>query len=455
MGPLLPVILIVAAVSALEGCSSTVHGEGYPDGGPDGDSDIGGDADGSVDGSDKPLDDGGAVDGDGILMFPDGGPDSMIDPDATLPDGGPDSGTDAMVMPGEGPGPEILRPDLGGIPLAPTRAFVRWASDPEAFTYQLCFTSDDTDDTFNDQDKCPNDSGSIDKTDAVINLEKDKTYRVKARFFRNDGSFSLFGATYTFTTDDSVTAWYKFDEDIGIGDTVTDSSGNNNHGVLVTNDASNTKSGSDILGRALICDGANDHVDLTAHVGEFAFDKSGEFSVAMRFMIANGEDGASNPSLFSMFSDAVWEPGLNQSIVTAGSDILWRSELRDDRWFENNAQRNSTPLNTQTFYHAVFNFFQWEFPAGVFIPRGQQYKDGTTISHTRFVPDGETLVGGDFDVAAICALIYTGSPTNHFNGTIDEVIIYKGRALEEEVVVNDDCAIESLLDNALLAVCTN
>jgi len=433
---------VATAVSALEGCSVTSQGEPLPDGG-DVDADMGeggvGGPDGMMDDPDAMID--GGVDGmiDDLDAMVDGGPDGMVDD----PDGGPDS---SIVMVGTGTGPEILRPDLMGVPLAPTRAFLRWTSDAEAFTYQICYTTGASSE-INGEDECPNKSSTT-KTDAVIdNLDNDATYRWKVRFFRDDGTFSLFSAVSTFTTDDSLTAWWKFDGDLGLGDTVvTDSSGNGLDGVLVTNDANNTESGPDTLGRAMILDGLNDYTDLTAVVGDIAFDGDGKHSLEMRFRV---DATAPDQTLFFMSDTTGLAPMLRHSIIPFSSDYLWQTRMDDNRWITPTGDANIAPIVEGEFIHGVFIYYEITTQGW-----GRQFLDGIPDGPSILRPPSGTLLGGDFDVAAIGATTYTGSPSNLFNGAIDEVAVYD-RALDEAVIVNNYCAFESLLDNTLPSVCTD
>lgn len=172
--------------------------------------------------------------------------------------------------------PGLLLP-ADGVTFAPTRAFLSWdaSTDPDGddanITYNVYFGEDALPGT-------PQVTG-LTETHFVISpetepmtgitLQANRTYVWAVEAVDEDGD-STTSAERILNTDDSVLAWWRFDEDPNgpdcaggdPGESVCDSSGNNHHGILNGNPVWIMPGMPDLLGGALEFDGNGDFVSV-------------------------------------------------------------------------------------------------------------------------------------------------------------------------------------------------
>lgn len=130
-------------------------------------------------------------------------------------------------------GPSILRPSAQQV-LPPRLAYLLWLNGeiPSGRTvtgYEICSTSGDAS-TIEGEMQCPDSAVVSNFYSSLGPLSRNATFHWKVRARFDDGSNSLYSALRTFTTDDSLIAWWRMDE--GMGSLVADSGANINDGTL-------------------------------------------------------------------------------------------------------------------------------------------------------------------------------------------------------------------------------
>lgn len=184
---------------------------------------------------------------------------------------------DVPPPPGEPPTqPQLQSPD-NALEMPPVRAYLSWSEsvDPEggSVSYNLYIGEDEIPEN-------PQVTGISDlsyvigpetesETGLSLNANTNYLWQIEAV---DQGGMNSLSSVRTFSTDDSVVAWWRFDSNpnraraCSGGDpteTVCDSSGNNHHGVAMGNPIWIAPGMPDILGGALEFDGVDDYVSVT------------------------------------------------------------------------------------------------------------------------------------------------------------------------------------------------
>ncbi|MDL1870600.1 LamG domain-containing protein [Deltaproteobacteria bacterium PRO3] len=206
--------------------------------------------------------------------------------------------------------PVLLTP-INGVTFAPIRAYLSWNAstdtDGGTITYRLYFGETVVPAT-------PQVTG-LTQTQFVIGPETQvmtgitllpgRTYRWKIEADDGQGGVTS-SPTRTLITDSSVVGWWRFDEDPtgpvcaggGVGESVCDSSGNNNHGVPSGGPTWLPPPSIGVLGGAIDFDGINDKIDV---LHDLSLDIGTEMSISCKITFASASSNTAfltkdNPS---------------------------------------------------------------------------------------------------------------------------------------------------------------
>ncbi len=180
-----------------------------------------------------------------------------------------DGGDGGTMDAGDGGGPALGAPvpsfQADGQLLAPTRAFLSWQDGfipggESVASYVSCYTTLGLTDIA-DPSACPNQSVDTNRFHIIDPLTPNTQYHWKVRSCQNlDGTdCSDYSAVNSLSTDNSLVAWWRFDE--GTGGMAVDSSIQTNHATLMNfNPVSAWVPG--VTGSALDFDGVDDFAEV-------------------------------------------------------------------------------------------------------------------------------------------------------------------------------------------------
>ncbi|MBI1908577.1 MAG: LamG domain-containing protein [Deltaproteobacteria bacterium] len=342
--------------------------------------------------------------------------------------------------------PDQVTPS-SALTLPPTRAFISWrrGTIPSGKTFdhdQLCYATNGSD--ISGVDNCLNSTNRIVPYFPLESLTASNSgYRWKVRTCYTDQSCSAYSPVWSFSTDNSVVAWWKFDDAVGNPDgssTTADSSGNNHTGTMQNMDVERVGdllptdwiSSDGILGTALNFDGVDDYVEAP---DQASLDLDTAVSITARVrpevMIEGSERGILSKGQVGGGGDA-----------TYGMSMFANGELARMFFYI------GAPFCAVTNTVVVAN--SWHFLAGSYTETTTQkicYMDGLTgtepFTSPSLDPNNTPLRIGWDDANSV----------RFFPGLIDEVALYN-RALPQEVLKNTHCATEALAGtNPLPEVC--
>ncbi len=336
--------------------------------------------------------------------------------------------------------PIILTP-LPGQTLPPTRAFWSWRGERDRdgnplypnMEYDVSF--DLGADSFG---ILSNDIFTSGDTEFHVrgSLSQNSSYQIHVTPVENGTELTSLESARLFSTDDSVVAWYNFDQDLlGVE---PDQSGNNNDGdwsghpldgtpAQITNGEFCPGGGiiEGILGLAAVClDGVDDYL-IIPHAAFPDIGATGvDFSVGVRL------NTASAGSVESLFSKVETSGNSNEVALTLNGATP-KFELN-----------NSLGENLTLYANAAINDQAWHDVVGTVT------FDATATA--RLAVDGQYEAIGTYPVgwnfnntADILMGRYRMNSDQYYNGLIDELVIYN-KALSGEAILNSHCAIEAL-----------
>ncbi len=346
-----------------------------------------------------------------ILGLPDR---AFLDPDST-----PDATGEVDALPdadAESPGPEFApapkHPPLGLV-LPPQRAFLSWrnAEIPEGksvFGYRVCYTTKPDDPSL-----CPNESIETRTHRVIDSLTESVQYfwKVQACYDAASKDCSGFSALRTFSTDNSLLGWWRFDETTGT--TATDSGGGGNHGTL-PNGASWS---SGLVGNALQCDG-NDYV----LVGNKAA-LEGMKALTLELFI-NTTSKSTGPAILSK-----WGTASGSYVVRLSGTDPGRISLAVD---------TGAPVVVES--SSLVNNGKWHYVVGTYDGALQNLYIDLVLEASAPQSGFVAKSAHDFCLGMSCtggAGVGTG-----FSGLIDDVSVYN-TSLSPEVLLNHFCAVQA------------
>lgn len=323
--------------------------------------------------------------------------------------------------------PGLLTPSDGAT-FAPTRAYLSWSAstDPDggAVTYNVYFGE-------NIIPATPQVTGVSalefvigPETQSVtgITLLASKTYKWKVEAVDNEGQKTSSPTVRTLNTDNSVVAWYRFDDDPAAIDctgeaglkTVCDYSGSNNHGAP-TGGPVWLPPAADILGRALDFDGIDDWV-LADNASNLNFNNGSTIGIEFRvnpaslasfpFILSKG--GGAAHGNYSVQIGAMNKPAF--TYTASGNLPTYRSNLAISLAVYNHVIVKYTFGNAASIRMLI---------GGVLAAAGfWENADGTP-----------TATGNEPPLTNSNGLSVgrrTTTAQNYYDGNIDEVIIYSG-----------------------------
>ena len=313
--------------------------------------------------------------------------------------------------------------------LPPTRAFLSWevgSLDPsKTFDhYQLCYATAGEDIT--SDLACLNPTTMSDSFSVLEDLTAGNTgYRWKVKTCYTDTTCSDYSPVWSFSTDDSLVGWWKFDETSGI--TAADSSGN-----VPANDGTLCCSAGWTTGGFL--DGA---LDLSNGFGYVEVPEPLSANIYNPFTVSAWV----NMSGFS--ASQTWEP-----VVYADETAAFLGYLSSDT-----GNPNAPPypafggdtdvwLVSGTADSALLN--TWHYLTGTYdydTTTGSLFVDGSVVQSDSEATDAFASATGNHGRFRFMSMN---------NSLIDEVALYD-KALSDEEVLNSYCAIEALAGADLAA----
>ncbi len=375
---------------------------------------------------------------------PDGGPILDASPDADM-DGGPGDAGDAEDGGTGYPSDHIPTQSLpaDGQLLAPTRAFMSWQDGVipggASTWYRSCHATAMTD--VDDTTECPNETIDTNRFRVIDPLSPAQSHFWKVQTCYDAGGTDCtdYSPVRSFSTDNSLLGWWRFNE--GSGSTASDSSSAGNNGTLTNFDTS-TAWNPGLVGGGLSFDGANDFVELGDILN---FDSATPFTISAW---TNRQSVGADHTIFARadYTDPVLQRGywfgfsstdtLNLFLV---SDSSTGNRLRID---------STTVFNTpSTPHHVAVTYDGSTMASGA-----KLFVDGTeeTVTVVSDALAGTTLnpaparIGGSIDTAGMpLASLY------NFEGIIDDIAVYN-RALTVQEISNETCAREALAGSGSL-----
>jgi hypothetical protein len=224
-------------------------------------------------------------------------------------------------------------------------------------------------------------------------------------------SIILLLATNVFSADDELVLYFKFDKIAN--DTVIDHSGAGNNGTIV----GNVKEAKGKIEGGLIFGGQNDYVEVQ---DAESLDLTEVYTAAVwvNFTEITGER---HQFFFDKGADDKSPGGWRLGKVMSG-EIVWQI-FKDGAW-QPRLDAPNAPLDENKWYHAA-------------ITRDSK-------GETKIYLDGKMMISSQLDAFILPTsdntLTVGGSakwvPSNMFIGTLDELLIYNGKALSENEIQN-------------------
>ncbi len=321
--------------------------------------------------------------------------------------------------------------------LPPARAFISWQDGvvPEGNStwYRSCHAANIA--AISNAANCPNELIDTNLFRIIDPLTPSQSYFWKVQTCYDAGGTDCtdYSPVHSFSTDNSLLGWWRFNE--GSGSTASDSSSAGNNGTLTNFDTS-TAWVPGLVSGALTFDGTDDFVELGDILN---FDASSPFTISAW---TNRQAAGSDHTIFARadYTDPVLQRGYWFGFSSTDTLDLF---LVSDSSTGNRLRIDSTTLfNTpNTPHHVAVTYDGSTMASGA-----KLFVDGTeeTVTVVSDALAGTTLnpaparIGGSVDV--------TGMPSAslyNFDGIIDDVTVYN-RALTAQEIVNETCAREAV-----------
>ncbi|MBI2338876.1 MAG: LamG domain-containing protein, partial [Deltaproteobacteria bacterium] len=321
--------------------------------------------------------------------------------------------------------PAQLTPS-NGLELPPTRAFLSWEAGitPSGKTfnhYLLCYAAAGED--ISSDLSCLNPTTTSDSfsvlEDPITPSNTGYSWKVKACYNAAGTDCSDYSPVWSFSTDDSLVGWWKF-QDVNMND----ASGKGHNGTLNGDPAFSIGEGID---GALTLDGDDDYVRVSDYAD---LDGMSALTLEARFMTLDTAQDSK---------------GIVGKYMDIPSSYIFRTKANNTVDFilttdpDNNSDAtNSGQLSAGNWNHMVGTYgddIQATALNGVFV--SSQTLTGDTVNDTT----------NDLCFGAYCKGL---DVAGYFSGYIDEVVIYD-KALSEEEIRNSYCAVEALAGSDLSA----
>jgi hypothetical protein len=249
-------------------------------------------------------------------------------------------------------------------------------------------------------------------------MRSNQNYRLKVDPIENGTTLTSLETTRTFSTDNSVLAWWKLDD--GVGTEASEPVGITT-GYL--SGASPTWTAINSSDKGLTFSG-NGYVDLTLHRSNLIFNSNSDCTMEARFR----PDAVNQGQIYNLFNSAGAAPAVSLNLYNGKIEAM----VYDARGSKPIIDLYNSSASVGSFYHAAMAYDGENSNSKLTLTvNGQQVATGTnTFSFT----------AGDFSMAAIGAETFSGI-SNAFSGLIDEVVVY-GKVLSPEVSRNNYCALE-------------
>lgn len=319
-----------------------------------------------------------------------------------VPDGGEiDSSheTDAgTILP-----PDFLRPSEG-LALPPTRAYLLWrpGTVPAGRTlmgHEICRTTGDVS-AIDEVNECPN-SAMMGADHAVVDpLTPNTLYFLKVRDRYDQGLTSEWSAIRSFSTDDSLVAWWRMNGN------ATDSGTAGLDGAL--QNGAGFAAGID--GQALRGDGINDYADMGNHAG---LHLNGPLTVSA-WVNGNGAPTSADSGILNLGS-------LNYALTHHTDGRVY--------FYVNDGGNNLNVSMTSDAWHHVAGVFDGTMNAG-----GMKLYLDNVLAGMKASASTTTGATGDLWIGRY--------NLSYYRGLIDNVTLYN-RVLSEAAVQNEYCATQA------------
>ncbi len=407
---LVPVALLGAVVCLLGACTFDPSGLGTSDGGTTGD----------------------------------GGPDDSGTPPV---DAGSDSGDDSGTTDGgmEYPSDHIPTQSLptDGQTLPPARAFMSWQDGVipggNSTWYRSCYTAVGLAD-IDDADECPNETIDTNRFRVIDPLTPSQSYfwKVQTCYDAIEADCTDYSPVRSFSTDNSLLGWWRFNE--GSGSTASDSSSAGNNGTLTNFDTS-TAWTPGLIGGALSFDGTDDFVELGNILN---FDSTTPYTISAW---TNRQSTGTDDTIISRtdYTDSTLQRGYWFGFIASGN---LNFTLNSDNSTGDQIRVDSTTLfGAGTPHHVALSYDGSLSASGV-----KMYVDGvedaTTLTNDNLsgttLNSAPTRLGGSVDTSGMpLASLY------NFDGVLDDVAVYS-RVLTLPEVINETCSREALAGSSPL-----
>ena len=311
--------------------------------------------------------------------------------------------------------PTQLTPSNGLI-LAPTRAFLSWEAGTvpngkTIATHHVCYTQDAT--AIDEDSECANESNETQTFRVIDPLTSSASHYWKVQTCYTDSSCSDYSPVWSFSTDDSLVGWWKFDDGTA-DDSIGAYDGTLTNGAIVSDTVG-------MVGGALTLDGVNDYM-LVPDNDVFDFG-TGSFTLTAWI---NPDSMPGEGYVYNIISknapDGEGGRQYGLSIPSNGSLSIYA--------YPSCGEVGGGSVTSGEWHYTVATYNSSDLVL---------YLDSQEVG-------AETCVLDIYNSASLT--IGHESPektgaSNPFNGLIDEVAIYD-EALSSEAILNSYCAIEAL-----------
>ncbi len=286
-------------------------------------------------------------------------------------------------------------------------------------TYKFEVIANDTLDNSNNTESI---TVKFDNTNPLIDFvpptEPNNTYISKSHTCINVTVTDTYSTSSFIDWNRSLVGYWSFEHVLSNG-TVYDSSTYKNDGIMINFSSNNTVSGK--YGSALEFDGMNDYVNLGTDLPDFG--GTNQFTFSAWIYLSSGSSGGQVISRY--------DGGVEGEFYLSINDTGYVCYLREVPPY---GMTSNNPINYDAWSHVIVVYNGSDSSIYIDSNLDRTTSHGSAAS----APSTDVLIGARYD---------SGSPTEYFNGTIDEVRIWNRALSPEEINASYNTGLYRLYHN--------